>query len=187
MTDANLSGTRWWRANQGKYPNSQDVYMLEPGFRSNVEAFVSSLRQAGAAVHVSSTRRNSVRAFLMHYSWKVAYGEVDPKDVPARVGLSIVWDHGDMKLSRQGAREMVNLFGMAHVAALTSNHILGKAIDMNIRWKGSLVLTQPAPLLVTIDDLPRTGQNRNLHAVGAEVFDVRKLTNDPPHWSHNGR
>ena len=45
---------------------------------------------------------------------------------------------------------MVKLFGMAHIASLTSSHIRGKAIDMNIAWKGTLMISRPAPLLTKI-------------------------------------
>ncbi len=184
---SNLSGTAWWRANQARYPNSREVDDLEPGFRSRVEDFIACLRQAGATVTVNSTLRHATRAHLMHYSWKVAYGELDPADVPRRSGVDIEWDHGDLETSRTAAEEMVNLFGMAHIAALTSNHIKGKAIDMNITWKDVLVLTRPAPLLAKIESRPRTGQNRELHEIGATVFGVRKLVSDPPHWSDNGK
>lgn len=184
---SDLSGKDWWRANQGKYPNSRDVDDLHPEFRSNVEAFISSLRNAGATVTVNSTLRNASRAHLMHYGWKVAYREIDPADVPARTGVDIQWDHGDVDKSRDAAKEMVELFGMAHIASLTSNHIKGKAIDMNIAWKDVLILTKPTPLLARIESLPRSGQNRELHEIGASTFSVRKLRSDPPHWSHNGR
>ena len=187
MAASNLSGKDWWRKNQASYPNSREIDDLEPGFRSRVDDFIGSLRHAGASVVVSSTRRNAIRAHLMHYSWKVAYGEIDPRDVPKRSGLDIEWDHGDLEKSRKAAEEMVRLFGMAHIASLSSNHIRGKAIDMNISWKETLIITRPAPLLTRIESRPRTGQNRELHEVGATVFGVRKLVSDPPHWSHNGR
>jgi hypothetical protein len=187
MAESNLSGKDWWRANQARYPNSQDIDDLEPGFRSNVEVFVGSLRDAGATVRVTSTRRNATRAFLMHYSWRLAYGDVDPGDIPKRAGLDIEWDHGDLDKSRQAAKEMVNLFGMVQIASLTSNHIRGKAIDMNISWKDTLVLTRPSPLLARIESSPRTGQNRELHEIAATTFSVRKLVSDRPHWSYNGR
>jgi hypothetical protein len=187
MGTSNLSGKDWWHANQSRYPNSREIGDLEPGFRSNVERFVASLRQAGATVVVSSTRRNAIRAYLMHYSWKIVNGKIDPREVPKRNGLSIEWDHGNIQESRRAAEEMVNLFGMAHIASLTSNHIKGKAIDMTISWKDVLVVTQPAPLFAKIESSPRTGQNRKLHELGATVFDVRKLVSDPPHWSYNGR
>jgi hypothetical protein len=188
MASSNLSGSAWWRANQGNYPNSQDIDDLEPGFRARVEDFIGSLRHAGATVLVASTRRNEIRAYLMHYSWQVAHGEIDPKDVPARSGVTIEWDHGDADRSRKGAEEMVQKFGMAHIASLTSNHIKGKAIDMSITWKDTLVLSRPAPLLTRIESTPRTGNgNRDLHQTGSDVFGVKKLRSDPPHWSYNGR
>lgn len=185
---SNLSGADWWRANQGKYPNSNSVDSLAPGFRSRVEDFLACLRQAGATVVIRSTRRDATRAYLMHYSWRVAHGDIDPKGVPPRSGVKLEWDHGDLEKSRQGAAEMVRLFGMAHVAALNSNHIRGEAIDMNITWKDTLVLTRPAPLLARIESRPRTGAgNRELHEIGATVFGVKKLRSDPPHWSSNGK
>ena len=187
MGTSSLSGKDWWRANQASYPNSQDIDDLEPGFRSRVEDFIGSLKHAGATVIVNSTRRNAIRAHLMHYSWKIAYGDTDPPDVPARTGLTIEWDHGDLDESRKAAREMVDLFGMAHIASLTSNHISGRAIDMNITWKDTLVMTKPAQILTRIETTPRTGQNRELHETGATGFGVRKLLTDPPHWSYNGR
>jgi len=188
MNSTDLSGREWWQANQRKYPNSNDLDDLDSGFRSRVEDFLGSLRSAKANVVISSTRRNATRAHLMHYSWKVAYGEIDAADVPKLSGLSIEWDHGDPEKSRQAAKEMVSLFGMAHVASLTSNHIRGLAIDMTITWDDDLVLTRPAPLLAKLESTPRTGAgNRELHDIGASVFGVRKLRSDPPHWSHNGR
>jgi len=186
-TSSNLSGKDWWHANQARYPNSRKIDDLEASFRSDVERFINSLRNAGAIVVVSSTRRNAIRAHLMHYSWKIAHGTIDPRDVPKRSGLNIEWDHGNIEKSRKAAEEMVNLFGMAHIASLTSNHIRGKAIDMNISWKDRLVLTQPSPLFIKIESTPRTGRNRELHKVGASVLGVRKLVSDPPHWSYNGR
>jgi len=187
MGTASLSGKDWWRANQAKYPNSREIDDLEPGFRAKVEAFVASLRHAGATITVSSTLRNATRAHLMHYSWRIAYERLDPKDVPKRSDLVIEWDHGDLEKSRQAALDMVKLFNLAYRPSLSSNHIRGKAIDMNISWKGTLELTQPAPLLARIEGRPRTEQNRELHQIGASVFGVRKLISDPPHWSFNGR
>lgn len=184
MGSSELSGREWWRANQAKYPNSRDVSDLEPTFGSDVVRFMRELRQAGASVMITSTRRNAARAYLMHYSWKVAYGDVEPDEVPRFPGVNLRWDHGDAAASRENAREMMNLFGMAHIAALKSNHILGKAIDMDITWKGPLVLSSSK---VKIDGPPCSGQNRDLHSIASKVFNVRKLVSDPPHWSANGR
>lgn len=138
-------------------------------------------------MQVRSTRRNRLRAHLMHYSWKVAYGEIQPAEVPAIAGIDIEWDHGDDEASRQGAREMVNLFNLAHIASLTSNHIAGKAVDMTVSWKDLLVVRKPAPTQWRIESKPWDGNNRELHELGATVFGVRKLRTDPPHWSVDGR
>ncbi|GJQ30111.1 MAG: hypothetical protein HBSAPP03_19950 [Phycisphaerae bacterium] len=187
MSDANLSGKDWWRANQGKYPNSRSVDDLDPAFRDRVERFLASLRDAGASITIASTRRNATRAHLMHYAWRVAYDRFNPADVPPVAGLNIQWDHGDAEASRRGALDMVNLFGMKHIASLTSRHIQGKAIDMTLSWKSVLEVTRPAPLNARIESLPRSGQNRELHELGATVFGVHKLRSDPPHWSIDGK
>jgi hypothetical protein len=187
MGNASLSGKDWWHANQAKYPNSRDLADLDPGFRTCVERFLAALRQAGASIEISCTRRDADRAYLMHYSWKVANGQIAPQDVPPRSGVDIEWDHGDLEKSRAAAMEMVRLFRMAHIAALTSNHIRGKAIDMDISWKDTLVMSRPAPLLARIESRPRSGQNRELQEIAATVFGVRKLVSDPPHWSYDGK
>lgn len=185
----NPCGAVWWRKNQTRYPNSRDINTLEPTFLRHVSAFISALRAGGASVVVSSTRRSPQRAYLMHYAWLVATGQIEPSRVPPRPGVIIDWDLGDDKASRKGAQEMVDLAGMAYVAALSSNHTRGTAIDMNISWKGSLTLKGPGsapPWQIT--STPRTGAgNTDLHAVAATVFAIRKLKSDPPHWSFNGR
>jgi hypothetical protein len=185
---SNLSGRAWWNANQARYPNSRDVNDLHADFRADVARFISVLRNAGARVRIRSTRRNAIRAYLMHYCWRIANRSIDPADVPARVGVDIQWDHGNDRLSRQAAREMVNLFGLVARPSLTSNHIRGRAIDMNIRWRGDLFLGPlPNGGFQGIIGGPRNGvRNRELHEIG-ELFGVRKLLGDPPHWSYNGR
>jgi len=188
MIKRNLSGRDWWEANQRNYPNSSAVDDLEPGFRTRVVDFIKALRDAQATVRISSTRRNAVRAHLMHYSWKVAHGMIKPDDVPPISGLDIEWNHGDADRSKDAAMEMVHLFGMVHIAALRSNHITGRAIDMDIRWKDKLMLSMPLACgLYEIDSKPRTGDNLDLHTAGAQHYQVRKLRSDPPHWSADGK
>ena len=188
MIKQNLSGREWWEANQRRYPNSRDLNDLDSGFRTQVSEFIAALREAGANVRISSTRRNAIRAHLMHYSWKVGHGMIAPDEVPKKSGLSIEWDHGDADRSKEAAMEMVRLFNMVHMASLQSNHIAGKAIDMDINWKEKLVLSMPrASGVVEIASRPTSGQNRELHGYGEQYFQVKKLRSDPPHWSHNGK
>ncbi|WP_206366527.1 hypothetical protein [Sphingomonas gei] len=182
---AALSGGTWWHANQANFPNSAAIGDLVPAFRDAVTAFVGALKAAGATVKVSATRRNRTRAQLMHYSWRIAHGSIAPKDVPAIPGCAIAWDHGNLAASKQGAQEMVDLFGIAFQPSLTSRHIEGRAIDMTIGWAGTIQLSDKTGRVRPIG-APRAGDtNRDLHAIGA-TYGVIKLASDPPHWSDDG-
>jgi hypothetical protein len=181
-----LSGADWWNANQAKYPNSAAVSDLIQPFRDNVAAFLKALKDAGATIAVSSTRRNATRAHLMHYSWRVANGAVAPNKVPALPGLAIQWDHGDLAKSKKGAQEMADLFGIVFPASLTSLHIFRRAIDMTIGWTGTLKIKDKQCKVREITT-PRAGDtNTDLHKLGA-TYGVIKLLSDPPHWSDDGR
>lgn len=187
-TASNLSGTKWWRANQKRYPNSRRLENLNGDFKGKVTRFVAAMQAGGATVSVGSTLRNKIRAHLMHYSWRIAKMGLAPAQVPNISGLNIHWDHGNLAASQKGARQMVSLFNMAYNASVTSNHIKGLAIDMTITWKGDLTLKVPGQQdQVTIQSGPRNGaQNHQLHQVGRE-FGVKKLFKDKPHWSFNGK
>ena len=180
-----LSGADWWNANQARYPNSAAVADLIQPFRDNVAAFLKALKDAGAGVTISATRRNPVRAQLMHYSWRVAKGLVAPNKVPALPGLDIRWDHGDLPRSKAGAQAMSDLFQIAFEPSLTSRHIEGRAIDMTIGWNGTIKVRdkQGKPREI---GAPRSGDaNTDLHKVGA-TYGVIKLLSDPPRWSDDG-
>jgi len=186
----NLSGAAWFTANQAKYPNSALVADLEETFKVNCEGFIKALKDAGATVSIASTLRNADRAYLMHYSWRVAKGEVKPEDVPDRAGVDIEWDHGELAKSKKGAQEMVGKFGLAHVASLTSLHISGKAIDMNITWTGTLKIKDKSGTEQEVAWNSDVDLNTKLHEVGKSygVIKLVKVTGKPdrPHWSING-
>lgn len=184
--NAQFSGADWWHSNQAEFPNSDKLADLAQPFRDRASAFVSALRSAGASVTISATRRNAIRAHLMHYCWRIAREEMNPAAVPVRAGLNIRWDHGDTNRSRNGAREMVRLFGIAYRPSLTSLHIQGRAIDMTIRWTNSLAMRDSKGKKIILT-APRSGEiNADLHRIGAS-FGVLKLLSDPPHWSETGR
>ena len=182
---AQLSGAAWWQANQARYTNSDKITDLIPDFAAKVQAFVDSLRAGGAQVKVSSTRRNPVRAYLMHYSWRLGAGQVAAASIPPKPGCEVVWDHRNEGISRRCAAEMRDLFNIAYQPSLTSRHIEGKAIDMTITWAGDLILRDGQGRMVPIAP-PRTGDvNAALHRVGAS-YGVIKLVSDKPHWSTDG-
>lgn len=182
---AKLSGAAWWHANQARYANSDKVADLVPEFAAKVQRFIDAMRAGGAQVRVSSTRRNKIRAYLMHFSWRIANGDVAASAVPAEPGCEIVWDHGNDQASRQAAREMRDLFNIAYRPSLNSRHIEGKAIDMTINWTGELRMRDGQGQLVDVPP-PRSGDiNARLHQVGAS-YGVIKLVSDKPHWSTDG-
>lgn len=183
--DPRLSGAAWWHANQSKYPNSNKLSDLTPPFREKALAFVMALQAAGASVSVSSTLRHPLRAYLMHWCWKVSKRMVDPAAVPGRTGVDIIWDHGNLAVSRRAAEEMRALFGMRFIASLNSNHIRGEAVDMTIGWSGTLRIKDAAGASHAIG-APRSGaRNSALHSVGRS-YGARKLVGDDPHWSLRG-
>lgn len=181
-----FSGAEWWRANQHKYPNSAEIAELAPAFATAVGNFIRALKAGGANVVVASTRRNRLRAYLMHFSWRVAKGDIAPGKVPLEPEVRIVWDHGDDAASRRAAQEMVDLFGIVHKPSLISNHIAGTAVDMKISWTQPIRVRDARGREVLIDRPRSDAANSDLHGVGA-TYGVRKLLTDPPHWSANGR
>jgi hypothetical protein len=182
---ANLSGAAWWHANQMRYANSDKIADLTPDFATKVQKFIDAMRAGGAQVRLSSTRRNKVRAYLMHYSWRLAAGDVAASAVPPEPGCTIVWDHGNEQKSRDAAREMRDLFNIAYRPSLNSRHIEGKAIDMTISWSGDLAMRDAQGNLIAVPP-PRSGDiNAKLHQVGAG-YGVIKLLSDKPHWSTDG-
>lgn len=182
---APLSGGDWWRANQAKYPNSNAVADLAKPFGDNAAKFIKALKDAGASVTVSATRRSQTRAALMHWCWRVAKGLDTPQAVPLIPGCGIGWDHGNLAASKAAAQEMVDLFGIAFEPALDSRHIQGRAIDMTIGWNGTLAIKDATGKVQQIG-APRSGDaNTDLHKIGAG-YKLIKLLTDPPHWSDDG-
>jgi hypothetical protein len=69
---------------------------------------------------------------------------------------------------------------------LTSKHISGKAIDMDITWTGELKVKKKDGAEVAVTYLADPNANTALHTVG-ESYGVKKLKNDAPHWSDDGK
>jgi hypothetical protein len=180
-----FSGAEWWHANEYKYPNSAEISDLEPSFAAAVTDFIRALTAARAIVTVAATRRNRLRAYLMHYSWLIANREILPAKVPLEPEVKIIWDHGNDEASQIAAQEMVDLFQIAYKPSLFSNHIAGRAVDMKISWTPPIKVRDSRGREVVIDRPTSDATNTHLHAIGAS-YGVRKLLSDPPHWSVNG-
>jgi peptidoglycan hydrolase-like protein with peptidoglycan-binding domain len=180
-----LSGAAWWHANQAKYLNSERLEDLEPDFRTKAKTFIAAMRAGSARVTISSTRRNKIRAYLMHYSWRISEGSIAARNAPPQLGCAIVWDHGDEVKSRAAAREMRSLFDLVFEPSLASRHIDGKAVDMTINWAGTLKMLDGQGKTVSVGAPNNGGDNSALHRIGAS-YGVIKLLSDKPHWSSDG-
>jgi len=182
-----LSGPQW----VSRFPTSTSTSTLVAGFRAAADSFIQALRTAGATVTISATFRPLTRAYLMHWSWRIASGLILPDAVPSMAGVDIDWTHRsptgeiDPHASRRAALAMVNGYKLVKEPSLTSRHTEGRAIDMTISWSGTLNVKQKDQTTKSISSSPKSGLNSELHQVGAG-YGVRKLANDPPHWSDDG-
>lgn len=169
------SGAHW----VDRFPTSVSVDDLKEGFRDKVQDFLDALADAKALVEISATYRPPERAYLMHYSYKIAKGWIRPAKVPPMAGVEIDWVHDTYKLSRAAAVAMVNGYETVHQPSLKSRHMERAAIDMTIsRIVGKWIVNGKGRKV-------KIAQLSDLHPVGRS-YGVIKLVTDPPHWSDNG-
>ena len=185
------SGRQWvaWADENAQNSTSLDD-LVEP-FRTNAKAFAKALQDAGAIVIIGTTKRSARRAYLFHWCWLIGLGKAKPSEATVMAGVDIEWDHGDPVKTKSGAREMIDGFGLAvpprstNAPALTSLHIVGKAVDFSATWTGILEVKKKDGTEVAVPFLPDVNKNTTLHAVGAS-YGVLKLATDAPHWSIDG-
>ena len=77
------SGPQW----VNRFPTSKSTADLEQPFRAGVERFIAALTAAGANVAIEATRRPPERAYLMHFSFRIAREGLNPADVPSKPGV----------------------------------------------------------------------------------------------------
>jgi hypothetical protein len=183
-----LSGQAW----VSKFPNSTSTDDLADPFKSNAEKFIAALKDAGASVSINATKRPKERAFLMHWSFRIAKEGYDPEKVPEMPGVDIDWVHRDKKGdcdlsdSQTAAGRMVMAYEIAYRPVIDSRHTEGKAIDMDISWTAAeLKIKDGGNKDVSIKTGAKDGGNTELHKVG-KSYNVIKLVSDPPHWSTDG-
>jgi hypothetical protein len=187
------SGTMWVR----EFPQHANVKDLRSPFRERVEAFIDALERGKARVTISATLRDQRRAYLMHWSWKIYKGLVEPDGIPSHPQVAIEWAHTDSKgeyapeLSKQAAKEMALAFGLRNLGtapSLNSRHVHASGIDMNISWTGDLHICDGHGHAFVIKTLPRNGTNPQLRMIGESygVYKYRGKGRDDPHWSDTG-
>jgi hypothetical protein len=184
-----LSGPQW----VNKYRGSIDPNDCVGDFRNNLKQFLKALQDAGVKVQISATLRPPERAYLMHHAYKIANNVEDPSNIPRMPTLLIDWVHRDeagepdLPASRSAASQMVTGFGIVAQPALVSRHTQGRAVDMDISWTGTLTIAPREGPPRAIKSMPRTGENKDLHAIGASYGVIKAaFAGDPPHWSDDG-
>jgi D-alanyl-D-alanine dipeptidase len=176
-----LSGPQW----VARFPGSRSIFDTKEQFVGKLTKFHQALTDAGADVKISATLRPPERAYLMHFSFRIAKEGLDPRTVPPMPGVNIQWFHGNTAASRNAAAQMVAGYGIAFKPVLVSRHTQGLAVDMTITWAGVLKIKDASGTVRSIG-APRNGKdNGALHTVGS-TYGVIKLVSDPPHWSNDG-
>jgi hypothetical protein len=165
-------------------------------FQNKVVEFIKALQAAHSSVKVSvsHTYRSDQAAYLWHWAWKIANRKCAPKDatlyaLPGRPVPDIEWDHGNLLASIKAAEDMVKGFKLTKnsrfAPSLTTRHRNGFAIDMNIAWTGTIWVKKKDGTPVKLTYGP-VNTNKALHEVGAS-YGVKKLLDDDPHWSEDGK
>lgn len=171
-----ISGAQWC----ARYPTSTALVDLIEPFRSNLVAFVDSMRAGGASVAFNATYRPQERAYLMHWCCMIGNGGHDPTAVSPLAGVDIDWTHGgDQAAAKVGAQAMMQGYDIAFPAALVSRHTQRRAVDMTIRFSGAIQVKNKSGLVCVV------AAQIDLVPIGA-TFGVIKLASDPPHWSDDG-
>ncbi len=209
VTVSPASGSQW----VGQFPGSKSLDDLTPEFKAKLSSFLAAL--GPNHYQIIQTFRPQKRAYLTHFSYKVAHGldptqvpDFDPSEVadndPYKGPIDICWLHRhadgtpDPDGSTEAAQAMVATYQIAYAPAYPTNHTGRDAVDMQISWTGNLQIRKapdaqhPDGQMVTITSDPKNGGtlanpagNADLNAVAA-TYGVYKLTVDWPHWSAGG-
>lgn len=171
------SGPSWCK----EFPVSRSLLTLVEPLRSNAGAFVEALRAAGAVVTIGMTRMPLERAYLMHWSFRIAAGLADPAWVPAMPGVEIDWTHGgNAEAAHTSAILMKHQFGLKSAPLLRNHHTEGRAFHMKIQFGWALSVADREkrhwPVACQSDLLP----------IG-ERYGLVKRRDIPHHWSDDGR
>lgn len=173
---AEPAGPQWC----ARFPTSTFLGDLTQPFRDNAGNFIGALRQAGALVTISATFRPPERAYLMHWCCMIANSGQDPAHVPPMPGVDIDWTcRGDTTAARAAAKNMMARYNIAFPAALVSRHTQRRAVDMTIRFDGSIQVRDQ------MGEAHSCSSQQALVPIGAS-YGVIKLASDPPHWSDDG-
>ncbi|MGH7145888.1 MAG: peptidoglycan-binding domain-containing protein [Planctomycetota bacterium] len=188
LPPARVSGPAWVR----EFPTSRSTDGLASPFREQVERFLAALAAAGITVVIEAGFRPPERAHLMHFAFRIAREDFDPRQVPVQGNIPIDWAHrradgsADLPRAFAAAQAMVEAYEIVYRPALHSVHCEARAIDLTLDWAGDIVVRDAANHAIPVQGGPRNCNHPGLHAIGA-TYGVIKLVRDTPHWSADGR
>ncbi len=169
------SGPSW----VAKFPGSASLDELDASFRPKVKDFIEAIKASGARVSIAATYRPRERAYLMHYSVKIATSKIKAEAVPAMAGVEIDWVHDTDQASIAAAVAMKEAYEIRYPPALVSRHTERGAIDMTVTSIIGKKVKNASGEEIEIKAMT------DLHAVG-KSYGVIKLVEDEPHWSDDG-
>jgi hypothetical protein len=200
-----LSGAHWKKIADDNWGGATpNIAELESSFGSDLTKFLDMLAANNITYSLTSGYRPPQRSYLFHYCVKVAKGKIAPKDVPAMVGVDIVWDHGNAAASKAGAQALADAFGLVGVAAHPSNHNAGTAVDMKLDFSANagnkltyVIGGKTITRTIKTSDEARVGVSakgksisgigsRELSKAGADFGVKRAVDSDIVHWSRTG-
>lgn len=176
-----MSGADWLERNGGRFLDSRDVGDLRPAFAANVAALLRALERAGAFVRIEATLRSARRAWLIASAGTIARSGASARDVPSDPEIGIIWNHGEDGLSQDAAEAMVAVFGEAKAAPAGSPQLLGLAVEMDVRWFGTIGVRDAHGGQVRLDRPQNAVDHAALHRL-ARSYGVVKAPGDPLLW-----
>lgn len=177
------SDTPTWCTQHG-FINGQSLDQLEGNFRESAKSVIGGIQAAGGAVTITSTLRHPARAAVMYYA-RYLEKTAQVQDIFNQHGISVDGNWA-------GGQAACAAFGIgSNPVGLTSNHIYGHAVDMQIT-------NLPASISVGGTTVS-TGGNQGGYVSNANALN-NALRNagvasdfiwygygDDVHWSINGR
>lgn len=176
-----------------KFPqDKKGVAGLDGTFGKNADAFIKAMEAAGITVTVAGATRLPERAYLMRCAYLIYHGEyaVVVSELAHKPGtVDIDWEEiKKAAVDEQGFKEFARLLagklgiglGFSQAPSLTSNHIKGLAVDLDIDgWQGKNVADADGKKtpIATFEDLEKVGATyKVLHFL---------KPGEPNHWSIN--
>jgi hypothetical protein len=165
---------------------------LDPLFKLKVRAFLKALQDAGATVTIGTTRRSDKRAYLFHWSWRIAVGNAKASAATAKAGRRHPlgsWQRGGQQARRPGDGRRLRPRRPAeeHQSAVARQPPHPRQGDRHDDpcGSGTLKVKKHGGGIVDVSVHGERQPELEAARVGAS-YGVLKLKTDAPHWSLDG-